>query len=76
MKSEYGREIPMAVFDGEPAYEQMPTTWPATPTDFHGGWMVRKRAYWSLFAGSFGHTYGHGSVWCMISDKERDSWRK
>jgi len=76
VKKDYDRENTMPVFDGEPAYEQMPTVWPATPEDFHGAWMVRKRAYWSLFAGSFGHTYGHGSVWCMISDKERDSFRK
>ncbi|MBT2721143.1 DUF4038 domain-containing protein [Bacillus sp. ISL-46] len=75
VKTDYDRENTMPVFDGEPAYEQMPTTWP-TPSDFHGEWMVRKRAYWSLFAGSFGHTYGHSSVWCMISEKERDSFRK
>jgi hypothetical protein len=76
VKKDYDRENIMPVFDGEPAYEQMPTVWPATPNDFHGAWMVRKRAYWSLFSGSFGHTYGHGSVWCMISDKERDGFRK
>lgn len=75
VKKEYDRKNPMPVFDGEPAYEKMPTTWPAAPNDFHGEWMVRKRAYWSLFAGSFGHTYGHASVWCMISERERDSWR-
>lgn len=76
VKAEYCREKHMPVFDGEPAYEKMPTTWPANPDDFHDEWIVRKRAYWSLFAGSFGHTYGHASVWCMVSDKERDSWRK
>jgi hypothetical protein len=75
VKKDYDREIPMPVFDGEPAYEQMPTTWPIG-SDFHEGWMVRKRAYWSLFAGSFGHTYGHPSVCWMISEKERDSFRR
>lgn len=75
IEKEYGRENCMPVFDGEPAYEMMPTSWPVI-TDFHGDWMVRKRAYWSLFAGSFGHTYGHSSVWCMISEKERDAVRK
>ena len=24
---------------------------------------VRKTAYWSVFAGAFGHTYGHNSLW-------------
>jgi hypothetical protein len=75
VQNDYNRKNPMPVFDGEPAYEQMPTTWPIC-SDFHGGWMVRKRAYWSLFAGSFGHTYGHPSVCWMISEKERDNFRR
>ncbi len=75
VQKDYNRKNSMPVFDGEPAYEQMPTTWPVM-TDFHGGWMVRKRAYWSLFAGSFGHTYGHPSVCWMISEKERDNFRR
>jgi Protein of unknown function (DUF4038)/Putative collagen-binding domain of a collagenase len=75
VKNDYNRKNPMPVFDGEPAYEDMPTTWPIK-SDFHGGWMVRKRAYWSLFAGSFGHTYGHPSVCWMISEKERDNFRR
>ncbi|MDO5425401.1 MAG: DUF4038 domain-containing protein [Eubacteriales bacterium] len=75
---EYQKEPPKPVWDGEPAYEKMPTNWPVT-TEFHGTWMVRKRAYWSLFAGAFGYTYGHASVWCMISERERnemhpDTW--
>jgi hypothetical protein len=75
VKNDYNRKNPMPVFDGEPAYEDMPTTWPIK-SDFHEGWMVRKRAYWSLFAGSFGHTYGHPSVCWMISEKERDNFRR
>ena len=42
VKANYNRENPMPVFDGEPAYEQMPTTWPIG-SDFHGDWMVWKR---------------------------------
>jgi hypothetical protein len=75
VEKDYNRKNPMPVFDGEPAYEHMPTTWPIG-SDFHGGWMVRKRAYWSLFAGAFGHTYGHPSVCWMISEKERDNFRR
>lgn len=72
VKKEYERENTMPVWDGEPAYEMMPTTWPVTDNQFHGSHMVRKRAYSSLFAGAFGYTYGHGSVWCMISEKEKN----
>ncbi len=74
VKADYDRERPMPIFDGEPAYEQMPSGWPEL-FPLHDEWIVRKRAYWSLFAGAFGHTYGHSSVWCMISEKERDEGR-
>ncbi|MBT1176452.1 DUF4038 domain-containing protein [Bifidobacterium callimiconis] len=65
-----GRVMP--VWDGEPAYEEMPTSFPEF-TDFHDDWMVRRRAYWSLFAGAFGFTYGHCSVWSSIGERERDA---
>lgn len=50
------------VIDGEPSYEDIPqglheeneTRW--TSND------VRRYAYWSVFAGSFGHVYGHNSI--------------
>ncbi len=50
------------VIDGEPSYEDIPqglheaneTRWTAND--------VRRYAYWSVFAGSFGHTYGHNSI--------------
>lgn len=77
-REEKGQGRTMPVWDGEPAYEKMPTSFPVF-TEFHGSWMVRKRAYWALLAGAFGHTYGHCSVWCSISEKERnemmrDTW--
>lgn len=69
---EYNRECVMPVWDGEPAYEMMPTSWPITEeTAMHGSWMTRKRAYWSLLSGAFGYTYGHASVWCCVSEQER-----
>lgn len=50
------------VLDGEPSYEDI-------PQGLHGltepRWQasdVRRYAYWSVFAGSCGHTYGHNSV--------------
>jgi hypothetical protein len=71
VRAEYERSNSKPVLDAEPAYERMPMNWPqAFP--LHGDWIVRKRAYWSLLAGAFGHTYGHASVWCMVSEKERN----
>lgn len=73
IKKDYERENIKPVFDGEPAYEAMPTGWPG---DFplHDAWMVRKRAYWSLFSGAFGHTYGHACVWSGISEREKEGY--
>ena len=68
---EYENPHVRPVWDGEPAYEMMITTFPPVDESYHGTWMVRRRAYWSLLAGSFGHTYGHASVWCSIGEKER-----
>lgn len=50
------------IIDGEPSYEDIPqglheeneVRWTAND--------VRRYAYWSVFAGSFGHTYGHNSI--------------
>ena len=66
-------ELIYPVWDGEPAYEMMPTSWPVTDENsFHGTYMVRKRAYWALFAGAFGHTYGHASVWCTAKEQDKN----
>lgn len=71
VRHEYERPRPMPVIDAEPAYERMPMNWPQIHP-LHGDAIVRKRAYWSLLSGAAGHTYGHASVWCMISEKERN----
>ena len=61
------------VWDGEPAYEMMPAVWPVTEDSiYHDSYMVRKRAYWALLAGAFGHTYGHASVWCTATWKDKN----
>jgi len=54
------------VIDGEPIYEGIPhglhnpdeIRWTASD--------VRRYAYWSVFAGSFGHTYGNNSIMQML----------
>lgn len=49
------------VLDGEAWYEELPNR--IRPGNRHANdFDVRKRAYWSVFAGSFGHTYGENSV--------------
>ncbi|GAB2965574.1 DUF4038 domain-containing protein [Streptomyces heilongjiangensis] len=75
VRQQYERERTMPVLDAEPAYEQMPMNWPEL-FPLHDEWIVRKRAYWALLAGACGHTYGHASVWCMISERERNDFLK
>lgn len=53
------------VIDGEPSYEDIPVGlhFPKGPR-----WQacdVRRYAYWDVFAGCFGHTYGHNAIMQM-----------
>ncbi len=50
------------VLDAEPSYEDIPQ---GLHSDAEPRWSakdVRRYAYWSVFAGSCGHTYGHNSI--------------
>jgi hypothetical protein len=62
VQEDYRKKPPKPTIDGEPSYEGIPQGLhdPAQPrwTDSD----VRRYAYWSVFAGSFGHTYGNNSV--------------
>jgi hypothetical protein len=65
---DYQRTPTKPVMDGEPLYEDHPIGFRAAREngysfDAH----IRQRAYWHVFAGTFGHTYGHHSVWQMFA---------
>ncbi len=50
------------VLDGEPSYEDIPQ---GLHSDLEPRWNdldIRRYAYWSVFAGSCGHTYGHNAI--------------
>jgi len=55
------------VLDGEPSYEQIPQGLHDTTQPYWQAQDVRRYAYWSVFAGSFGHTYGHNSIMQMLT---------
>jgi hypothetical protein len=48
--------------NGEPAYEDHPVNWLPSNGVFTA-YDVRQIAYWSVFAGACGHTYGCNAVW-------------
>ncbi|NMA75433.1 MAG: DUF4038 domain-containing protein [Bacteroidales bacterium] len=54
------------VIDGEPSYEDIPHGLHDVNEKYWQAEDVRRYAYWSVFAGSFGHTYGHNSTMQMI----------
>ncbi len=59
---DYSLEPVKPCMDGEPRYEDHPVRW--KPEE---GWFddydVRQAAYWALFAGAHGHTYGCHDIW-------------
>lgn len=50
------------VIDDEPVYEEIPKGLHVTDEGYWHASDVRRYAYWSVFAGSCGHTYGHNAI--------------
>ncbi len=50
------------VIDGEPSYEKIPQGLHNPDEKRWEDHDCRRYAYWSVFAGSFGHTYGHNDI--------------
>lgn len=66
-RADYDRTPVKPVLDGEPIYEDHPVSFDAKKFGHSIASDVRRPLYWDLFAGAFGHTYGHHSVWQMWS---------
>lgn len=62
VRSDYAQRPVKPCLDGEARYEDHPINWKP-----ENGWFddydVRQAAYWNLFSGGFGHTYGNHNVW-------------
>jgi hypothetical protein len=58
--------------DGEPSYEYPPDALP--PKRPVGALQVRRNAYWAVFAGAFGHTYGTHPIWQMYAPPRKPLW--
>lgn len=54
------------VLDAEPSYEDIPMGLHDPSEPRWQDYDVRRYAYWSVFAGSFGHTYGHNAIMQML----------
>ncbi len=66
------RESSKPVLNGEPAYEDIVDE----NRDRISPHQVRKAAYWSLLAGSFGHVYGHVEIFqfARAMEGQPDTW--
>lgn len=56
--------------DAAPRYEDHPVGWRAA-NGFFDDYDVRQAAYWAVFAGAAGHTYGANPVWQMMMTGHR-----
>ncbi|MBN2655997.1 MAG: DUF4038 domain-containing protein [Spirochaetales bacterium] len=59
---DYGRIPVKPCLDGEPVYEDHPIAFDIK-LGYTNDWQVRTAAYWSVFSGAMGHTYGCHAVW-------------
>lgn len=75
--SDWNRQPAKPAIDGEPLYENHPVDASDVYSNDHD---IRKPAYWQLFAGSFGQTYGCHAIWQMYApgrspiNRVRDYW--
>ncbi len=65
--NDYSLKPVKPTFDGETRYEHHPCDWKPDILGWFDDVDVRQAAYWSLFSGSFGHTYGCHSIWQMLT---------
>ena len=61
-RDDYSREPAKPVVDGEPSYEGIPQGLHDTSQPYWTAADCRRYAYWSVFAGACGHTYGDNAV--------------
>lgn len=66
--TDYARVPVKPCMDSEPPYEDHPINW-NPENGWFGDYDVRKAAYWALFAGAHGHTYGCHDIWQFLQPK-------
>ncbi|MDT0677569.1 glycoside hydrolase family 140 protein [Autumnicola musiva] len=65
VKADYELKPVKPTLDGEPSYEGIPYGLHDTLQPFWKAHEIRRYAYWSVFAGAAGFTYGHSAVMQM-----------
>jgi hypothetical protein len=57
--------------DGEPRYEDHPVNWKPDELGWFDDYDARQAAYWAMFSGACGHTYGCHPVWQFFAPGRR-----
>jgi len=65
IENDYSKKPPKPTIDGEPSYEGIPQGLHDPLQPYWTDDDCRRYAYWSVFAGAFGYTYGHSAVMQM-----------
>ena len=78
IEHDYALEPAKPTIDGEARYEMLPVGFyytHASRYDRFDDYDTRQAAYWALFAGACGHTYGHNSVFQFWApEREPEFW--
>lgn len=79
---DHGHEVVKPTLDAEPSYEGIPQGLHNPRNPYWEEWDVRRYAYWSVFAGAAGHTYGSNAIMQFYTEEEgkgaygvRESWQ-
>lgn len=65
---DHGYETMKPTLDAEPSYEGIPQGLHNPRNPYWEEWDVRRYAYWSVFAGAAGHTYGSNAIMQFYED--------
>jgi hypothetical protein len=73
LQIDYNRRPTKPSLDGEPSYELIPYGLHDTTKPYWQAHDIRRYAYWAVFAGGAGHTYGHNSIMQMHKPADKGS---
>ena len=73
MVADYNKSPIKPSFDGEPSYESIPQGLHDPKQPYWTDKDVRRYAYWSVFAGGCGFTYGHNAIMQFHKKNDRGS---
>jgi len=73
VESDWTKSPAKPTVDGEPSYEGIPQGLHDTSQPYWQAEDTRRYAYWSVFSGSFGHTYGNNAVMQFYKPSDKGS---